>query len=125
MTEAMIVEAVRAAGGVGGPAVSQTVRQVADPQAVEAFQKAIEPDGPAPVPMMSQIAETWRAAQTDQQTILHRMSALSDLSKLGGNSMAQLSALQYEVMNFAFQQDIVTNIAKKASDAVTTLVKNG
>ena len=37
----------------------------------------------------------------------------------------ELSTLQYEVANLSFQQEIVTNIAKKASDAVSTLVKNG
>ena len=32
--------------------------------------------------------------------------------------------LQYEVMNLSFQQDVVTKIADKASNAVQTLIKN-
>jgi len=124
MTEEMIVEAVRAAGGVSGIGAAQAPQAVADQQAVEAFQRAMEPDGPSPVPLASQVAETWRAAQDSQQEILHRMTALSDLSKLGNASLADLSRLQYEVANYAFQQELVTSIAKKASDGVVTLVKN-
>ena len=125
MTEAMIIEAVRAAGGVNGAVALQQAQQIADPRAVEAFQNALAPDRASAVPLASQVAETWHAAQDHQQTILHRMSALSDLGKLGSVSLAQMTELQYEVMNFAFQQEVVTNIAKKASDGVTTLIKNG
>jgi len=124
MTEEMIVEAVRAAAGVVGVGAVQAPQAVADPQAVEAFQRAMAPEGPSAVPFASQVAETWRAAQDSQQEILHRMSALSDLSKLGNASLSELSMLQYEVMNYAFQQELVTSIAKKASDGVTTLIKN-
>ena len=46
-------------------------------------------------------------------------------SKVHGRSATEWSKLQYEVANLSFQQEIVTNIAKKASDAVSTLVKNG
>jgi len=91
---------------------------------VEAFQKAMAPDDPSPVPFASQIGESWHAAQNSQQEILHRMSALSDVSKLSGASLAGLTQLQYEVMNLSFQQEVVTSIAKKASDGVTTLIKN-
>lgn len=125
MTEAMIVEAVRAAGGAAGVGAAQALPQVADPQAVEAFARAMGTEAATPVPMASEIAETWRAAQTNQQGMLHRMTALSGLAQMEGASVAQLTQLQYEVANFAFQQEIVTNIAKKATDAVTTLVKNG
>jgi len=124
MTEAMIVEAVRAAGGPNGPGAVQNAPQVADPQAVQAFLRAMEPDGPSDVPFASQVAETWRAAQDSQQEILHRMSALSDISQIGNASLADLTTLQYEVANLSFQQEVVTSIAKKASDAVTTLIKN-
>lgn len=121
MTEAMIVEAVRSAVGPGGIGA---VQQAVDPQAVQAFQEAMDPSGPSDVPFASQVAETWRATQDSQQEILHRMSALSDLSKLGNASLADLTMLQYEVANLSFQQEVVTSIAKKASDGVTTLIKN-
>ena len=57
--------------------------------------------------------------------MLHRVHALTSLSRSHALSAAELSELQYEVANLSFQQEIVTNIAKKASDAVSTLVKNG
>ena len=126
MTEEMIVEAVRAAGGgTGNAGAAQAVPPTADPQAVEAFARAMGAEPVTPIPMASEIAETWRAAQDGQQGMLHRMTALSGLAQMEGASVAQLTQLQYEVANFAFQQELVTNIAKKATDAVTTLVKNG
>jgi len=128
MTESMIVEAVRAAVGVRGPDAAQALpaaQATADPQAVEAFERAMAVDGPTPVPFASQVAETWSAAQDNYQTILHRMTALAEMTRLGGASAAQLTELQYQVASLSFQQEIVTNIAKKASDAVSTLVKNG
>ena len=128
MTEAMIVEAVRAAGGGANAAnavqAANAAQACADPQAVAAFEQAMGAEAATPVPMASQIAETWRGAQDGQQGILHRMSSLADLAQLESASVAQLTRLQYEVANFSFQQEIVTNIAKKATDAISTLVKN-
>lgn len=127
MTEAMIVEAVRAAGGAGnaGAAVAaQAAPQAMDAQAVAAFERAMGAEAATPVPMASQVAETWRAAQDGQQGILHRMTALADIAQMKQASVAQLTMLQYEVASFSFHQEIVTNIAKKATDAISTLVKN-
>jgi len=124
MTEAMIVEAVRSAGGPNGLGALQQTAPVADPEAVQAFQQALAPEEPSAVPFASQVSETWRAAQDSHQTILHRMTALSDLSRIGSASLANLTMLQYEVANLSFQQEVVTSIAKKACDGVTTLIKN-
>ncbi len=126
MTEAMIVEAIRAAGGGNAGAVGavQAAPQAMDPQAVEAFERAMGAEAATPVPMASQISETWRAAQDGQQGLLHRMTALADVAQLKQASVAQLTMLQYEVASFSFHQEIVTNIAKKATDAISTLVKN-
>ena len=127
MTEAMIVEAVRAAGGGNALNVAQAAnaaQAAIDPQAVAAFEQAMGAEAATPVPMASQIAETWRSAQDGQQGILSRMSSLADLAQFERASAAQLTRLQYEVANFSFQQEIVTNIAKKATDAISTLVKN-
>ena len=120
----MIVEAVRKAGGAAGPMSAQTATPAADPQAVDAFNKAMGVEGPTDIPFASKVSAAWRAAQVDQQDVLHRMTKLSELANLGGASVAQMSQLQYEVANFAFQQEIVTSIAKKASDGITTLIKN-
>lgn len=125
MTEAAIIEAIRAVGTAMPISSSPAVSAAMDPAAVQAFQQAIAPDGPSPVPFAQQVAETWNSVQGSYQSHLHRMSALSELSRLGGVSAAHLTELQYEVMELSFQQDIVTTVAKKASDAVSTLVKNG
>ena len=41
-----------------------------------------------------------------------------------GPSAGEMVELQYEVMNLAFQQEVVTKVADKASTAIQTLVKN-
>ena len=52
--------------------------------------------------------------------------ALSEAKRLGNApSVLQMTELQYEVANLSFQQEVVTNVAKKASSAIETLVKNG
>ena len=135
MTEAMIVEAVRGAksvastdpamAGVGGASAA-----AADPAAVARFQAAMGVGGvgsPAavdPVPFASEASAAWRSAQANNQGILHRMRALAHLDGMHGPSMAEMVELQYEVMNLAFQQEVVTKVADKSSNAIQTLVKN-
>ena len=131
MTESMIVEAIRAAGGpqlataapdaAGGPAA------VADPSAVARFQAAMgvqDVKGPDPIPFASEASAAWRNAQVNNQGILHRIRALTQLEKMHGPSAGDLVELQYEVMNLSFQQEVVTKVADKSSNAIQTLVKN-
>ena len=63
MTEAMIVEAVRAAGAQQALQQAQTVQQVADPSAVARFNAALAPQGPTEIPFAAQVAATFDAAQ--------------------------------------------------------------
>ncbi len=125
MTEAAIVEAVRAACMTGRTDQVEQVAKVADPSVVARFQAAMEVQEPTPIPFAQQVAATFDAAQGNHQGILHRIRALTELSHVKGPSAGILTELQYEVANLSFQQEVVTNIAKKASDAVSTLVKNG
>ena len=127
MTEQMMVEAVRAAGA-GGPQTVPTgalatgpVTAAADPQAVSRFEGAMAAD---PVPFASEAAAAWRSAQANNQGILHRIRALSELGRMHGPSAGELVELQYEVMNLSFQQEIVAKVADKSSNAIQTLVKN-
>ena len=104
--------------------------KVADADAVKAFQAAMGVGGPDPIPFAQQIAQqigdSWRVAQDMNQGIMHRIHALSQAKQLGNApSVLQMTELQYEVANLSFQQEVVTSIAKKASNAVETLVKNG
>ncbi len=133
MTEQMIVEAVRAAGA-GGAAADPTAvgaaQPVADPAAVSRFEAAMAAGGPQqvaaadPIPFASQASAVWRSAQINNQGILHRIRALSDLKNTHSPSMGNLIELQYEVMNLAFQQEVVTKVADKSSNAIQTLIKN-
>jgi len=133
MTEAMIVEAVRAAGtATASPAVGAAgaPSAPADPAAVQRFQAAMGVGGVNgtqevdPVPFASEVSAAWRFAQVNNQGILHRIRALTQLEKLHGPSSADLIELQYEVANLAFQQEVVTKVADKSSNAIQTLIKN-
>lgn len=133
MTDAMILEAVRAAGGpssmqwTAGP---DAPGAVADPSAVSRFEAAMGVDGPDaagqadPVPFASEATAAWRMAQANNQGILHRIRALAQLDKMNGPSAHELVELQYEVANLSFQQEVVTKVADKSSNAIQTLVKN-
>lgn len=131
MTESMMVEAVRA---VGGPAALDrqgagvgAAQAVADPSAVQRFQSAMGVEGATgadPVPFVSQASAAWREAHANNQGLLHRIRALTELRGLHGPSAAELVELQYEVANLAFQQEVVTKVADKSSNAIQTLIKN-
>ena len=131
MTESMIVEAVRAAGGAQmaatAPGMVNASAPVADPSAVSRFNAAMGVQGTTavdPVPCASEVSAAWRSAQANNQGILHRIRALSQLGQLHGPAAGELVELQYEVANLAFQQEVVTKVADKSSNAIQTLVKN-
>ena len=129
MTESMVVEAVRAASGSQRPDVDMASGPgaVADPSAVSRFQAVMgaqDPAGVDPIPFASEVSAAWRSAQNNNQGILHRIRALSELGRMHGPSAGELVELQYEVMNLAFQQEVVTKVADKTSNAVQTLIKN-
>lgn len=126
MTETAIIEAVRGAGLGAQLQPAAEIAKTADTDAVARFEAAMAPaQGPTDIPFAAQISETWRTAQDNHQGILHRIKALTELRTGQGPSALELSMLQYEVANLSFQQEIVTNLAKKSSDAISTLVKNG
>ena len=131
MTEAMIVEAVRAAGGAQmsatDPGAVNASAPVADPSAVSRFNAAMGVQGTTevdPIPFASEVSAAWRSAQVNNQGILHRIRALSQLGRMHGPASGELVELQYEVMNLSFQQEVVAKVADKTSSAVQTLVKN-
>ena len=131
MTESMIVEAVRAAGGPQAAASAQYAANApapaADPSAVSRFEAAMGVQGTAgadPVPFASEVSAAWRSAHANNQGILHRIRALSQLERMHGPASGELVELQYEVMNLSFQQEVVAKVADKASNAIQTLVKN-
>ncbi len=129
MTESMIVEAIRSAGFSGTNMVSgaAAVQAVPDPAAVAQFQAAMAANEPAPVaevPFADAIGKTWTQAHENNQGIIHRIRALSEMSGEMSLSAPEMLELQYEVANLAFQQEVVAKVADKASTAIQTLIKN-
>ena len=130
--ETLAVEAIRAsqsttaaqtgaAAAAAGPSAAPSAAAVSK---FEAAMAANAPQGVSEIPFASQVSAVWRSAQANNQGMLHRIRALTELRAQHSLSAADLVELQYEVMNLSFQQDVVTKIADKASNAVQTLIKN-
>ena len=130
MNEAMAIEAVRASGGLQSQQLmTQMAPPTVDPAAASAFADAMGApqavSAPLPVPFADGLQRAWHASQVEQQVHKHRVSALLEMGAARGLSAAELSAMQYEFSTMGFELEVTTIIAKKASDAVSTLVKNG
>ena len=127
--ETLAVEAIRAsqsatAAQTAGQAAALGPSAPPSASAVAKFEAAMAPDAPTAIPFASQVSAAWRSAQANNQGMLHRIRALTDLRGRPSVSAPEMLELQYEVMNLSFQQDIVTKIADKTSNAVQTLIKN-
>ena len=130
--ETLAIEAVRASQSATS-AQADMVATAAGPSAApsasavsrfEAVMAADAPQGISEVPFASQISAAWRSAQANNQGMLHRIRALSELRATHSPSAAEMVELQYEVMNLSFQQEVITKIADKSSNALQTLIKN-
>ena len=133
MNDDMIVEAIRSVRmnqADSAQAPGSGVQTAANPAAVERFQAAMAVDETAPaarieaLPFADEVSATWRRAQAAHQESLHRLQALSEMSGREGVSAAALLEMQYDVANLAFQQEVVSKVADKSSNAVQTLIKN-
>ncbi|MBQ9727376.1 MAG: type III secretion system inner rod subunit SctI [Kiritimatiellae bacterium] len=128
--ETLAVEAIRASqSSATAQAATQTAGPSAPPSAsavsrFEAAMAADAPQGVSEIPFASQLSAVWRSAQANNQGMLHRIRALSELQGRHSLSAAEMVELQYEVMNLSFQQEVVTKVADKSSSAVQTLIKN-
>ena len=132
--ETLAVEAIRASqsatsaqAAAAGSGVSPDRLTAPSATAVSKFEAAMAANAPtavSEVPFASQVSATWRSAQANNQGMLHRIRALTDLRDRHSVSAPEMLELQYEVMNLSFQQDVVTKVADKASNAVQTLIKN-
>ena len=128
MIEVASIEAVRAVQAPQSVAyLNEQMRanKVADPEAVAAFEEAMCPQGPDPIPFAQQVSEAWRSAQDVRSEKLKRIESLINMNPDEGRSADVMLRLQYELINFGFQQEVVSDIAKKASTAIETLIKNG
>lgn len=130
MTEIAATEAIRAVNAANQTGQA-TVPKAADPAAVSAFEQALSTTGVQgaakvdQVPFVNQIAQTWRASELRHQEYMHRINALAELAQRRPLSMGELSNMQYQLSTAGFQLEVTTLVAKKASDVVSTLVKNG
>ena len=127
--ETLAVEAIRAsqsAAQTAGPDGLAPSSPIAPPSAsaVAKFEAAMAPDAPTAIPFASQVSAAWRSAQANNQGMIHRIRALSEMQGRHSLAASELVELQYEVMNLSFQQEVVTKVADKTSTAVQTLIKN-
>ena len=127
--ETLAVEAIRAsqsatAAQTAGQAAAAGPSAPPSASAVAKFEAAMAPDAPTEIPFASQVSAAWQSAQANNQGMLHRIRALAELQGSHSLSAAEMVELQYEVMNLSFQQEVVTKVADKTSNAVQTLIKN-
>jgi type III secretion system YscI/HrpB-like protein len=132
--ETLAIEAIRASqsatsaqAAAAGSGVSSERLAAPSATAVSKFEAAMAANAPtavSEVPFASQVSAVWRSAQANNQGMLHRIKALTEISAQHSLSAPELLELQYEVVNLSFQQDVVTKVADKASNAVQTLIKN-
>ena len=101
------------------------VPQTPDPNAVAAFADAMAAPAPDAVPFVRQIAETWRGAEIGNQRNLQTAVKMLGVGEHRVLSLGEFSRLQYELTEAGFQMEITALVAKKVSDTVSTLVKNG
>ena len=129
MTEAAMIEALRAVGGAGAQQMAPAqVPAAADPAAVDAFQAAMAATGaeqPVSVPFADRVRAAWRTAQGIEQSHLLRMRSIVDPGENRLLSATELVNLQYELETLKFNMEVTMTVARKTSDAITTLVKNG
>ena len=120
MTDGMIVEAIRSVR------MNEADQAVAMGSArlcwLNTDSQVVAPT--ATVPFADELSDVWRSAQADHQGLLHRMRALSELNGKEGVTAAALLEMQYDVANLAFQQEVVSKVADKSSNALQTLIKN-
>lgn len=130
MTEAAMIEAVKAVGGSGMQSAvpAQNVSAVADPAAVNAFQTAMSTGSvaePTPVPFADRVSAMWHQAQYNEQAHLQRMRSIVEPGDRRMLSPTELMQLQYELATMKFNMDVTLTVARKTTDAITTLIKNG
>lgn len=128
--ETLAVEAIRASQSAAAQTASPDGLAPSGPiappsaSAVAKFEAAMAADAPTAIPFASQVSAAWHSAQANNQGMIHRIRALAELQGSHSLSAAEMVELQYEVMNLSFQQEVVTKVADKTSNAVQTLIKN-
>lgn len=128
MTEMAMIEAVRAAGGPGDPSfayAANAAAPVADPAAVDAFQAAMATEKADPIPFAAEVVRTWRSAEYVEQGHLRRACEIASPQDRHLLAPMELAAMQYEMVTMGFNLEVTMSVAKKTSDAVSTLIKNG
>ncbi|MBO5647263.1 MAG: hypothetical protein J6S30_00660 [Kiritimatiellae bacterium] len=124
MTDTMLLAAVESAKPAAALSMANGVAAAEDPEAVMRFARALNGACGEEPPFLGRLAHAWSDAYGNHQGIIHRMKALSELGQMSSPSLAQLTELQYEVHNLAFQQEVVAKVADKISQGIQTLVKN-
>ena len=124
MTDTMLLAAVESAKPAAALSMANGVAVAEDPEAVMRFARALNGACGEEPPFLGRLAHAWSDAYGNHQGIIHRMKALSELGQMSSPSLAQLTELQYEVHNLAFQQEVVAKVADKISQGIQTLVKN-
>ena len=133
-----IVEAIHAAmSSQAAQAVNAVqIAQPPDVAAVEKFNQImataeirpenqiVTPPEPTRVPFADRIGEAFRAAETRQFETYEKLNTLVERGKTTTLSVAELMEIQYQTVNLSIQQELVTKVIDRGSQAIQTLFKN-
>lgn len=94
-------------------------------ESVEHFDAVMAEMKMSSMPTVSMLSEVWRQTADTHLALRERLIARIGYGSKRELSLVELSAVQYDLINLTLRQEIITQVAKKATDAVSTLVKNG
>jgi len=112
------------------------VAQAPDALAVEKFNQImasseirpenqiVQAEFPSRIPFADRLGEAFQIAQIRQYDLYAELESMAKSSATGMLPMTELMKLQYQVANLAFQQDLVTKVIDRGSQAIQTLFKN-
>ena len=129
--ETLAVEAIRASQSAtaaqaasGGSGASPGRLAPPSASAVSKFEAAMGPDAPAAVPFVSQVSAAWRSAQANNQGMIHRIRAISEMQGRHSLSAHELVELQYDLQQWNLALTTMTNINKNMGDALNSIASN-
>ena len=133
-----IVEAIQAAMKASETKAAEAVQVAKPPDAatVEKFNEImatadirpenqiVQPPTPTPIPCADRVGQAFRAAEARQFETYGKLHDMVETSKSKTLSLTELMELQYQVANLSIQQELVTKVIDRGSQAIQTLFKN-
>ncbi len=119
-------QATEAATAAKGPdaALVEKFNQVMATADIRPENQIVQPPTPTPIPFADRVGQAFRAAEARQFETYGKLHDMVETSKSKTLSLTELMELQYQVANLSIQQELVTKVIDRGSQAIQTLFKN-